>query len=374
MRNFKIIICIITIAALFSGCMNTQHLKDLVIVEGMGIDNSDSQVQVSVQTLNVAINSTSEVLKGNNTIVTQSKGDTVLDAISNLSKVLSKKLFFGQNKLVVFSKDVTQKDFEKKLDYFLRSTDSRVDVAVCISDTKAKDILESKENDALVPCESILYLIKNSEKQGLGAYVTTNDLLNAYSDKTSDIYLPVLEKDEEEKSVKIKGIGIFSKNNLAYITDDDETMGFLLIKGAIDNAILEIEDKELGKIGIQLSDVSAKKSAAVENGGIVFNVKLKAQIMINEVEKGMITKLDEEKVKRISKLTEEEINSKCKKAFEACQKYKSDCVRAGEYLAKDEPEAYEAVSDEWEIYFSSVKINVDSSTELKKISDNTQVE
>ncbi len=374
MRNFKIAICIVIIASLFSGCMNTHHLKDLVIVEGMGIDQEQSQVHMFVQTLNVAINSTSEGLKGNNTIITDSKGDTILATISNLSKTISKKLFFGQNKVVIFGKDVAEKYFEDKLDFFLRSTDSRLDVAVCISDTSAEDVIQSKENDAVVPCESILYLIKNSEKSGLGAYVTTNDLLNAYKDKTSDMYMPVLEMRKGDKSARVKGIGLFDDTSLQYITDHDETLGFMLINSEVDQAVIEVNDKKLGNIGVELSSVKTKKYITIENGTILFNVKIKCKIMINEIEKGIITTLDEENMKTICRLVENEINFKCKKAFDACTGHKSDCIRVGEYLAQYEPEIYREIADKWDTYFPGVKINVSSHTNLKKISDNTIID
>ncbi|MCD7797387.1 MAG: hypothetical protein LUG95_07290 [Clostridiales bacterium] len=85
---------------------------------------------------------------------------------------------------------------EKNLDYFFRSSDSRNDVAVCVSSSSAKDILESTENDSAVPCENILYLLENNEISGLSVLVTTGELMNLYADRTSDIYMPVLEKKQ----------------------------------------------------------------------------------------------------------------------------------------------------------------------------------
>ena len=38
------------------------------------------------------------------------------------------------------------------------------------------------------------------EESGFGASVTTNELLNMYLDKTSDIYLPVVKAEKESVS------------------------------------------------------------------------------------------------------------------------------------------------------------------------------
>ena len=67
---------------------------------------------------------------------------------------------------------------------------------------------------------------------------------------------------------------------------------------------------------------------------------------------------------------EELINS----LLTACQEHDSDSIRVGEYLAKDSPESYELLSDDWNKYFKTVSFSVKSDINLKKISDNTQIE
>lgn len=89
----KVIFLVIFCAAVFSGCMNTQHLKDLVIVEGMGIDEKNNEIELNIQTLNFQINSSSELPSGNMTTITSASGDMITDSISNLSQKLSKRLF-----------------------------------------------------------------------------------------------------------------------------------------------------------------------------------------------------------------------------------------------------------------------------------------
>ncbi len=355
--------------------MNTQHLKDLIIVEGMGIDSDDAGVKVYVQTLNVAINSSSESLKGNMTVITEKSGKSILNAVENISKTLSKKLFFGQNKLIIFGSDIAKDDFEKRLDYFLRSTDSRSDVAVCVADKKAKDIIESSENDALVPCENILYLIKNAEKNGLSAYVETDELLNLYTDETSDIYLPVLERPDKKESVSVKGIGLFNKDNeMVYVTDSEETMGFLIINNKIKNGVIEIEDEKLGRIGLNITNISVRKKVNIKDGAPEFKLDIHSEVTINEIENGVVTSLGKKELEKISNLTEKRITHLCTKAFDACRKNNSDSIRVGEYLAKDQPESYKLLKDDWKYYFKTVKFSCKTESKFKKISDNTQLE
>lgn len=372
-KGFKIFALMLAFCILFSGCTTSRHLKDLVIVEGMGIDQRDGKVSVTLQTLNVGINNGSQTPQGNMTVNTEKEGSSITDSINNLSKSLSKRIFFGQNKLIVIGKDLAEKDFKGNIDFFLRSADARSDVAVCISDSEAKDIIESEESDASVPCENILYLIQNNEKSGLCTYITTEQILNLYADKTSDIFIPVLERKKKE-NVSTKGIGLFSKDRLVYVTDDEETTGFVILAAKAKDIAIEAKDDKLGKIGVKISKIKCKKSAASQNGTVIFKVSVDADMLIDEIENGIGVKMTEEDLGRICTDVEKRISELCSNAFSSCQRYNSDSVRLGEQLAKDDPDAYSAMSDSWDKYFQNSKIEVKANIQLKKISDNTQLE
>lgn len=373
LKSFKIIVCVVLIASVFSGCMNNVHLKDLLIVEGMGIDVQDDKVNLIIQTLKLGAAAGSETPQGNRTYNTEENGDTIVDAVSNLSKSVSKKLFFGQNKIIVFSREIAENDFTEKLDYFLRSSDSRIDVTVCIADKTAKEIIESKENDAGVPCENMVYLLNNGEEAGVSACLTIGEILNMASDKTTDIYLPVVEKNEDGNNIETKGLGLFSNEKMTYVTDEDETMGFLIITGKIKICTIEFEDEELGTVSVKIFSPNVKKRVDIVDGNIIFDVDIDAKVMLDEIEKGIVTKLDEKKFERICDHAEKEIERLCTKAFFACRNNGSDALRIGEYLAKDSPKSYDKVSDEWDSYFSTVTLSVSASTDLKKLSDNSQL-
>ncbi len=371
-KMFKIIVCIALICSVFSGCMHQTNLKNLIVIEGVGIDNDG--VQLTVQSLNPGKSTGVEKPEGNMTINTVEKGTTIVEAISNLNKAMSKELFFGHNKIIVFSREICETDLNNKLDYFLRSSDARADVAVCMADGDAKKVLENSEDGAHVPVENMVYLIGNGQKMGTSIYITTNDLLNLYADKTTDMYLPVLKERADQDNVELSGIAIFSNDKLSYILDEEETLGFMLMSGKIKNCYLEIHDEDLGNIGIEVIPTKIKKKVDIVDGGVVFKVDVKGHLMINEVEKGIANVLKEEHLKMICSKAEEKISYLCSRAFSACQEHDSDSIRVGEYLAKDSPESYELLSDDWNKYFKTVSFSVKSDINLKKISDNTQIE
>lgn len=371
MKSFKIIISFLLIGLLFSGCSSRNNLKDLSVVEGVGIDLENDGVTSTIQMLNlIKEGSGAEALSGNVTMNTSGTGRTISSAIEQVSKDTSKKLFFGQNRIVIFGMDMAENYLEKSLDYLLRSSDSRSDVTIAIAKNKASEIMESPENDALVPAQTISTLLCQSEKIGYGAHVTTNELLNAYADKTSDIYLPVLEAGE--KSVSVAGIAVYNDIALTKILDEEETFGFLFLRGKVEQGLLELKDDNLGNVGTDILSAKSKAKAKYEGGRVVFKVKIQTTAMLDEIERGVTNEISDKELKNIEKLAEKEIERLCRKAFAACMQSKSDAVRMGEYLAMCDPKAYEKLSDNWEQSLETAELQVDVKFKLSKINENSE--
>lgn len=378
MNLSKLIKSLISIALclfLFSGCMQNRHLKDLLIVEGVGIDLTESKdIAVTLQSLKIGMSNSSEKPDASMTFNSSSNGNTVSSAINSLAKGVSKRAFFGHNKIMVLSQKFVENGVEKYVDYFLRSEDARADVAICVAEKSAKFILESKENDSNVPSENILYLINNNEKSGQSILVDENDFLMLYKDETSDIYLPVIEREDEKSSAKTAGIALFSDDKLSYITDEIETKGFVILNNKADDVLFQIYDEKLGKIDVHISNIKCKKGAVRYNNNTYFNVELKADMIISEIEKGTENKLSKNDYNRLLREVENEVSNVIEKTFYALIKAESDCLRVGNYIAKDCPDYYSEYIKNSKQNYQKVLLNKKVKINLEKISDNSQLE
>ena len=374
-KCIKIIVSILLCVVLFAGCSSNRHLKDLLIVEGFAIDlNQEENISVTLQTLNVGMSNASETPQGNMTVNTSSIGKTVSSATDNISKSVSKRIFFGHNKLTILGKDLILNDINNYIDFFLRSENARADVCICASKSSAKSILESKENDASVPSENILYLINNNQKTGQSIIVYENDLINLYNDKTSDIYLPVLERKDNKSSVKTAGIALFSNGKLSYITNENETKGFVMLKNKADDILVQIDDEKLGKIDVKLSNIRCKNSVKYVDSKPTFCTDISADLILDEIENGADIKLSQDDYLRINKFASKQCEKLLFEAFSACQNAGSDALRVGKYLAKDLPKSYESLKDDWKKNFKNIAFYSSSNITLSKLSDNSQIE
>ena len=361
--------CVLLAAAVFSGCAGNENLKDLSVVEGMGIDLKNGQISVTVQTLNLSKEGTgAEALSGNITMNAGGSGPNISAAVQKTAESLSKKLFFGQNQILVIGSDLAKQDLNACFDYLIRNSDSRPDLAVCIAAESAEQVLSSKLGNALVPAQSLSELLYNGESEGFASYVTVSEMLNLYKDKTSDIYLPVITADEE--SAAVSGIALYNGGALAGVLSEEQILGFLLLTDKIDSGYFEFESEVYGKIGAEISDSKTKTKASAENGAVVYSVEITSTLSVEELQNGAESMISEKDLKNIAAEAEKELENKCRQAFLSCVQNGSDCLRIGESLAAGSPSAYDQLSDHWKDALSSVKLAVKSNCKLKKVNEN----
>ena len=221
MKTAKIVLLVFVFALLFSGCQQNARLTNLAITQAVAVDLENGKTKVTVQYLNITKNSgTSEALSGTITDTAYGVGDSITDAVSDASRSVSREIFFGQNKVVIFGKEYAKTKLNEGLDYLLRSPNSRPDVLVALSEDTAESIVNNGERGAKVPAQSVYKLINTGMKNGTAACVTVNDMLNAFSDDSCDIILPVLKSKKEY--VSCTGIAVFSRGVYALTLDREK--------------------------------------------------------------------------------------------------------------------------------------------------------
>lgn len=369
LRIIKAAFCAALVCLLLTGCQERENLKDLSVVEGIGIDYVNGQVGITAQTLNLMKEGTGpEALSGNMTMVSSGQADNISSAVENISHRLSKKLYFAQNRIVVFGMDYAENHLKESFDYLLRSANSRPDVFVCISSGEAKDIIEIEEPNSLVPAQTISDLLEEGEKRGTSVTVTVNELLNYYTDKTTDIYLPVVESGSE--GAFATGIAVFNSDRLVRVLKGDECTGFMILSGKIKEGIIIFNDDNFGRVTAEITKEKTKARACYENGKVVLKADIKADIILDEVENGMQNSISKEDAHQIALSAERKLQQLCEAAFKACTESSSDCLRIGEMLAKYDPSAYKMLSES-KAYLSNCTLEINASCNIKKISDNS---
>jgi hypothetical protein len=93
--------------------------------------------------------------------------------------------------------------------------------------------------------------------------------------------------------------------------------------------------------------------------------------MLDEIENGITTAVDEKKIKSIESLVEKKVQSMCNSAFNACISNKSDVFMIGRYVAKTDEDYYNSIKNNWQNALQNVDFNITVDCKLEKVNDNS---
>lgn len=373
LKKISLLLLSVVMLFSFSSCNSATNLSDMSVAQGVSIDCSGEFTRVCVQFLDLSKGSaTSDGVDNNITSVTGGSGENISKAVSNASAGLTGPIFFGQNKIIVFGDEYAKLGLDGIGDYALRAVDSRPDVLVALCNENAEKVIRSKQENAKIPAQSLYDMIKTGERVGLSISVSANELMNAYSDETSDVCLPCLSVKDEK--TYCNGIVIFSSQKPAALLDDGETFGFLLMNNLIKGGALNVYDEKLGNVSFEIKSTKIKKTASPIGETIEFDCRLKAKLILNNTQKGIVVKTSEEDISRLEVLANKELERLCTGAVKKCLESKSDVLFIGKMLAKSDFDAYNRMKSNWRENLKNVKFNIDASSEIELISDNSMKE
>ena len=146
MKKSKIAVCIaliLLISSSFGGCKYNVRLSDMSIVQGLSVDYENKKTSLCVQYLDLSKGTgTTDKLESNITSVENGVGNNINECVSATSSSISKPLFFGQNKVIVFGLDYVKNGIDD-IEFILEGVNSRPDVLVAVCEQKGEDMIKS---------------------------------------------------------------------------------------------------------------------------------------------------------------------------------------------------------------------------------------
>lgn len=356
-----------------TGCWNYRELNDYAIVTGMAIDYTDNKYEVSL-----LFSSSKKTEKEQNSIITvySDTGNSVYEAIKNISLSIPKEIYISHLSTVIISEDLARNGVNPILDYLLREPQSHQNFYIIVSkDSKAKDILSVIAPMADYPSQNITSNIKITEQlQGRITNANFNKFVskiiqNGINPVSNSIVLigdkeSGTKKEEQENSItgaqtKLDSIGIFKNDKLIDWANTEESIGINMLLGDVKMLYLDLPC-ENNKTVITTNSYNIKNK--VEKNKIVVNITTEG--MINEV--GCDINLQDDKV--IMQL-QEEAKDKMKeyvyKAIDKAKQLKTDIFGYGNMIYKKYPKYFNSIND-WNEYFPNLNIIVDIDFQLEE--------
>ena len=135
--------------------------------------------------------------------------------------------------------------------------------------------------------------------------------------------------------------------------------------------MIVVDDSTLGSIGLEIVKANTKNTAKADNGSIIFQSDIRLELMLNEIEKGISSPVDEEAVTRMEKQIEDKVKRMAFSAVKKCYENGSDPLMTAHYLAANEEADYRKYQDNWRSRLKDIDVRVRVYANIQRVNDNT---
>ena len=331
MKKFVLIVITLFILLISSGCYNYKEINNMAIVSSIGIDkdNKNDKYIVSAQIMN---SKESENSEDSQITVYTKEGDTVHEALRNITLKSPRKLYGNHLSKIVLSEEVAKEGIDNILDTFNRVTEVRNEFIITIvKEDKASDVLKVLTTTESIPAEYVKLSLKIADKTSGLTYATKLDeFISLYLKKGIDPVVPVLKIDKKEKKgttinnitttnpiskIVIEDLAVTNKGKLETYLKNEEVIGYNFLRNQIQKMIIPVKcDDENNYASISILKNKTKSSAEKKDNKYIINFNINSEAIITEYNcKKDLT--DEKVIKELEKDTEKKIKRYIKKSL-----------------------------------------------------------
>ena len=331
MKKFVLIVITLFILLISSGCYNYKEINDMAIVSSIGIDkdNKNDKYIVSAQIMN---SKESEDSEDSQITVYTKEGDTVHEALRNITLKSPRKLYGNHLSKIVLSEEVAKEGIDNILDIFNRITEVRNEFIITIvKEDKASDVLKVLTTTESIPAEYVKLSLKIADKTSGLTYATKLDeFISLYLKKGIDPVVPVLKIEKKEKKgttinnitttnpiskIVIEDLAVTNKGKLETYLKNEEVIGYNFLRNQIQKMIIPVKcDDENNYASILILKNKTKSNTEKKDNKYIINFNINSEAIITEYNcKKDLT--DEKVIKKLEKDTEKKIKRYIKKSL-----------------------------------------------------------
>lgn len=382
MRTCKSIILLLLVIVL-TGCLGNEEINDLALVMAVGLDKGEKgEVIITTQVARPAEVRGEAGGSGEPIWTATAEGKTIFEAIRNLAKFASKRVYWGHNMIIVVSEDVAKDGIVDVLDFFTRNNELRMRTWIVVSEGSASEIVAVKTGLDVIPGLAIERLFRYSPIVAEAPRSNVMSLAKGYVGENVNPYLGMVKLrsrgiDEKKPNefgsipqVELTGTAIFRDDKMVGKLNSRESHSFLWFTESVENPIIPINCPKVdGNVSIELRENKFSLKPIYKDGIVSFEAFVKTEPHL--VELGCPTELEHSEI--MGNL-ETDIEAYIKQDFEMLlaklqKDLKVDAIRLGRTFQGKFPQHWDEIKDDWDEMFQEVDVNITIEVEL----DNPQL-
>lgn len=363
----KAVLAVLCILLLFllSGCWNYRGLNEIDIVSGMAVDMDPytGEYKVVFETVDVSNVKTG----GPKPKLVESTGKTIFDAARNAKKRSEKKLYFGNNQILIISEELAKSGhIEHLIDWFLRDAELRETAHVIVSQEKtAAELLRVKGTSNPIVSYEIENLVMDDET----VTSSTNNILlyqiyNTLHTEGKSLALPVLHITLNDKDLasETNGVAVFKDKNMLGYLSPEESKYFLFVINEVKGGILtlSLKGEATDDVALEISQNKTQQNFSVEDGKLKFTVDAETRVYLGEIAEEFDS-LDKEAVTSLEAAAGAKLKQEMENIIKKVQtEYGSDIFGFGNTIRKKNSKLWASVSGYWDQLFPTLQVTVNA--------------
>ncbi|WP_246140898.1 Ger(x)C family spore germination protein [Bacillus marasmi] len=385
MKTTQIIVLMsLVLTITLSGCNGKREINELALVMAVGLDKgTDGKVEVSVQIARPADSRGQTGAPAGNTgdpiWSAKASGDTIFEAIRNLSSFSTRRVFWAHNYIIIINEDLAREGIKDIIDFFTRNPELRMRTWVVVTPNKASNILSTMTGLEVISGEAMDKLFRYSNISNLAPRTQMLDLQAAFLSESTE---PVLarvkliargisnKKPGQEGSVKqieLAGAGVFKGDKLVGILNQKETRGLLPFIEKIESGVMAIScPKEPNKmVSLELKNYKFKVTPSFKKNQPRFHIRFAGNYTM--VEAGCPLSLeDEAQIAKLEKQVEDELTGNINSVVSKAQsEYKADILELGKVFHNRYPSEWKhSIMQRWKDVFQTAPVTVEVSVKI----------
>jgi spore germination protein KC len=308
------------------------------------------------------------------------EGDTVFEAVRELSRKAPRQLYFAHNQLIILSEDLArQRGVREVLDFFERNPQIRRTTWVLVGKGDLTSLLDEPGRLETTPSQRIFsiinerFLTSQYAVQNLGNFTELMESGNTqpFTAVVEEFPNPAFPEDpahrfmeghipEPHHEIKITGTALFRRDRLAGSLNPEESRGLLWVRGEVKGGIIEVPDPEGkgGLISLEILRSKTKLQPEIRGGRIFVTVDIREESNLGETT-GPLDLSRPETIKKLEALQAGAIRSEVESALaKAQQEYGVDVFGFGEAVHRKFPEQWKEIKKDWPDLFPLVQVQV----------------
>lgn len=338
-------------ASTFGGAV---QLNDRMLIQGIGVDQTEEGVKVSVQA--------SQAEEEGNIAFQQTEGRTLLEALDKLVQKSGKIPLYSHNTTIVLGKECGEKGVEGIMDFFIRYYETRPSVSVFLAEGKAEDILGLQKDGKYVEAKNLTRISQSGFANGWIPNVRVIDFVNQLKGEGSSPYMPVLSVQEGE--VEAIGTALFRQDQYCGMLTPEESRVLLVLTKGLSGGQIVAEFPETGKVTFTIRQVNGAVYPEIQNDQPHLSIQTEGVVEISAMDT-MSPMEDwdhrEEFLEKIENSISQELTGQIQQVLEkTLQDWHTDPFGIGRTLMQRETAWWKKNSQNWEEEMSQTKLQVSS--------------